>query len=283
MKATSSIRPLTQKLTTAYVTSGIIILLLVAASAAGLRHPSEIYPTVALRKTSLPNDAVNLIVGLPTLLIPIWLARRGNANERHRLLGLVFWPGALFFVTYNATAYTFNLPFNRGWLLALGQLILSIYTIAYLIAIIDAQAVQAAIGASVPARTVGGVLAVLGAAYILRAIGIVVPPLIDPEVIVAETELGTLLADVIIAPAWIIGGLMLWQRKSLGAVIGVGLLYQAAALFLGLIVFLMLQPLFTGGPFLLVDTLVVTAMGLIVFIPFGLSVRGVVKKTTEQV
>jgi hypothetical protein len=282
MKTKSRDKSIPPKLTTAYVASTILVVLLIAASATGLRHPSEIYPTIALRKNAMPNDAVNLIVGLPILLIAMLLARRDNPNENSRCLGLLFWPGALFFVTYNATAYTFSLPLNRGWLLALGQLLLSVYTMAYLIAVIDIQAVQAAIGASVPARLVGGVLAVLGTAYILRVIGIVVPALIDPEVMIAEAELGTLVADAIIAPAWIIGGLLLWRRESLGAVLGAGLLYQAAVLFLGLIVFLMLQPLFTGGPFPLVDTLVVTAMGLIVFIPFGLFVRGVARKATDH-
>lgn len=278
MKATSSIRSLTQKLTTAYVTSGIIILLLIAASAAGLRRPAEIYPTIALRKNAMPNDAVNLIVGLPTLLLPMWLARRNNPNEKSRLLGQRFWPGALFFVTYNAAAYTFNLPFNLGWLLALGQLILSVYTMAYLIAAIDARAVHTATGASMPARLVGGVLAVLGTAYILRVIGIVVPALIDPEVMVAEAELGTLVADATIAPAWIIGGFLFWQRKPLGTVLGAGLLYQATMLFVGLIVLLAVQPVFTGGPFLLVDTVVITAMGMVVFVPFALFIRKAIGK-----
>jgi hypothetical protein len=51
-------------------------------------------------------------------------------------------------------------------------------------------------------------------------------------------------------------------------------------LFIGLIMFLLLQPVLTDAPFVLVDIIVVFIMGLICFIPFGLFVRGVV--STEK-
>lgn len=49
-------------------------------------------------------------------------------------------------------------------------------------------------------------------------------------------------------------------------------------LFIGLIIFLLLQPFLTAAPFALVDVLVIFALGLICFIPFGLFVRDVVSK-----
>ena len=71
-----------------------------------------------------------------------------------------------------------------------------------------------------------------------------------------------------------IGGILLWRRKPLGYVTGAGLLFQASMLFIGLIVFLLLQPLLTAAPFALVDTVVTFILGLICFVPFGLFVRG---------
>jgi hypothetical protein len=59
-------------------------------------------------------------------------------------------------------------------------------------------------------------------------------------------------------------------------VAGLGLLFQGSMLFIGLIIFLLLQPLLTSAPFSIVDVIVVLVMGLICFIPFGLFVRGVV-------
>jgi hypothetical protein len=47
-------------------------------------------------------------------------------------------------------------------------------------------------------------------------------------------------------------------------------------LFIGLIIFLLLQPFLTTAPFVLVDVVVIFIMGMICFIPFALFVRGVV-------
>jgi hypothetical protein len=46
-------------------------------------------------------------------------------------------------------------------------------------------------------------------------------------------------------------------------------------LFVGLIAILLLQPVFTDLPLVFVDVLIVAAMGLICFLPFGLYLRGV--------
>jgi hypothetical protein len=70
---------------------------------------------------------------------------------------------------------------------------------------------------------------------------------------------------------------LLWRRQPLGYIAGVGLLFQASMLFVGLIAWMLLAPLMAGAPFVLVDVIVVFIMGLICFVPFGLYVRGVAK------
>ena len=94
----------------------------------------------------------------------------------------------------------------------------------------------------------------------------------------AETELALQIADVVITPAWVIGGILLWRRQALGYVTGLGLLFQASMLFIALIIFLLLQPFLTTAPFVLVDVVVIFVMGLICFVPFALFVRGMVSK-----
>jgi hypothetical protein len=70
---------------------------------------------------------------------------------------------------------------------------------------------------------------------------------------------------------------LLWRKQALGYVAGAGLLFQTSMLFVGLILVLLLQPLLTNAPFALADVLVVLAMGLIAFIPFGLFLRGLAR------
>jgi hypothetical protein len=267
----SSGLPITRDLTLAYTLSLLVALLMAVASAAALLYPGRLYRTEELRQSFLPNDVVNLLVGLPILLGSMWLARRG------RLIGLLFWPGALFYVLYNSVVYAFGLPLNVGFLLSLLLLTLSGYTTIGLVASIDGKAVQQQLTGAVPERMAGGVLVVLGAVFSFRVIFILAGAILNRTPI-AEAERALHVADLVISPALIVGGVLLWRREPLGYVAGTGLLFQASMLFIGLIVVLLLQPLLTAVPFLPVDTLVVLAMGLVCFVPFALFLRGVASR-----
>ncbi len=269
--ATFDSLPVTRNLTPLVISSSIIALLLAIASVLSLAYPSVIYPAEELRQSFLANDVVNLFIVLPALLVALAFARRG------RLLGLLFWPGALFAVFYNATAYTFGLPLSVGFILALVQATLSAYTTAGLIATIDGEAVQRRIGDSVPTRIAGGALVGSGMLFLLFALSTMISA-VAGKTTIAPHELGVQVADLFVIPALVVGGLQLWQRKPLGSVIGAGLLFQASMLFIGLIAFFILQPLLTTAPFALQDTIVISMMGLIVLIPFGLFLRGILSE-----
>ena len=98
----------------------------------------------------------------------------------------------------------------------------------------------------------------------------------------AETEVALHAWDFLITPAWVIGGVLLWRRKEFGCVTGLGLLFQASMLFVGLIIFLLLRPSLTGESFVLADVVAVFILGLICFIPFALFVRGVLSKRSPS-
>jgi hypothetical protein len=259
--------PIQGKLPIIYAASLLIATLMTAASFAGLRHASTIYPTEELVQAFLPNDVVNFFIGLPILLGSMWLAWRG------RLVGLLCWMGALFFILYNYTAYVFAMPMSWAFLVHLSLVMLSVYTLIGLVANVDRKAVQEGLTGSVPEKFAGGVLAGLGLLFFLRAIGVLVSSF-NRGGSLAETELAVNIADFLITPAWIIGGILLWRHKQFGYVTGLGLLFQGSMLFIALIVFLLLQPLLTTAPFALTDVMVIFVMGIIFFIPFVLFLRG---------
>jgi hypothetical protein len=263
--------PIRRNLTVAYALSLVITLLMTAASIAGILYRTVIYPTDELFQTFMPNDVVNLVIGVPTLLGSMWLARRGL------LIGLLFWPGALLYVLYNYLAYVFAMPPNVVFLLYLTLVMLSVYTIIGILASIDGTAVQQQLSGAVPEKAAGGILAGLGILFSLRVIVVILGAHLN-QTPVATTELAVMVSDFMISPALIIGGVLLWRREALGYVSGMGLLFQSSMLFIGLIFFMLLQPLLTAAPFLLVDVLVVFIMGLVCFVPFALFVRGVVSK-----
>ena len=91
-----------------YALSGLAALLMIGASIAGLLYQSSIYPTDELLLSFVPNDVVNLVIGLPILLGSMGLAWRG------KLIGLLFWPGALLYVLYiyiNYLIFYFHMSF----------------------------------------------------------------------------------------------------------------------------------------------------------------------------
>jgi hypothetical protein len=260
--------PIKRNLKLVYILSFIIASLMAVASIAGILFRSMIYPTDELLGTFISNDVVNLLIGLPITLGSIFLAMRG------KLIGLLFWPGALFFVLYNYLIYVLAMPFNLAFLLHLTLVTLSVYTIIILVASIDGKKIQQRLAGAVHERIAGGILVGMGFLFLLQVVGVMVNSLAN-QMPITETELATHVSDFLISPALVIGGMLLWRRKEFGYVSGLGLLFQASMLFIGLIVFLIIQPFLTSTPFLLVDVLVVFIMGLICFIPLTLFVRGI--------
>jgi hypothetical protein len=138
-----------------------IALLTAVASIASLVYQDDIYPTEALRTSFLANDVVNLFIGLPILLLSMGLAGRG------KVVGLLFWPGALFYGLYNYLAYLFGMPFNGMFPFYLAIVTLSIYTTIGLVAGIDGQALKNRLAGRVPEKLAGGVLTAFGILFML--------------------------------------------------------------------------------------------------------------------
>jgi hypothetical protein len=237
-------------------------LLMTALSLAGLLFPLAIYPSEDLRQSFLTNDVVNLMIGLPVLLGALWLARRG------KLPGLLGLPGALFYVTYNSIACAAAMPLTWPFFVHLAVAILSGLAIFRHLSSVDGAAVQVQLQGRVAERLGAGVLMGFGALFFLRAVA----EFFDGAANWAA--FGVLVADGLTTPFWILGGLSLWRKQPLGYVSGAGLLFQASMLFVGLLVFFILQPFAAGVTFRLADFVVILVMGWVVFVPFGLFLRG---------
>jgi len=239
-----------------------------AVSIGGLLYPSTFYPTSDLLQSFLTNDLVTLFVGPLILLGSMWL------THRDKLVGLLCWPGALLYIIYNYIAYIFGTPFSLFTFAYLALVLLSTYNILDLLKSIDTKSVQERLSTGVPVRTAGLVLVVFGVLFTVRATGMIAEASRD-QTVLPSSEIGVLIADILMSMLWIAGGVLLLRRRPLGYVSGLGLLFVASILFISLIMFLLLQPFLTDAPFVLVDVIVVFIMGLICFIPFGLLVRKV--------
>jgi hypothetical protein len=227
-----------------------------------------LYATTELQQSYLTNDVVNLIVGLPVLVGAIWFARRGS------LLGLLLWPGALLYVVYNYLAYAFGNPL--GWLtfVSLSLVVISVLAIINLIGSIEAEEVKERLVDTVPRRFAGWVMIIFGIFFIFRIAGIITSAFTE-QMPLPFTEIGVAVADVTLSILLIAGGVLLLRRKALGFVAGLGLLFAASTLFIGLLIYFILQPFVLDVFFAWGDFLVVLLMSLLCFVPLGLYVRGI--------
>jgi len=254
----------------AFAGSLAIAALIILGCTIGLMHPTSIYSTKEILRDSLPADLVNLL-GMPLLLASIWLARHG------RLVGLLLWPGALFYLLYHDIVFLFARPLSALFLLHLVLATINLYVLASLVFSVDGMAVRQRLAGRVPEKVGAGVLVGLGVLFFAWAAAVMVIALVKRNPIDAS-ELALRITDALMSPSWIIGGVLLWRREALGYVVGLGLLFQASMLFIGLITLFLLQPLISGNLFRPRDVLVVFAMGLICFVPFVLFTRGATLK-----
>ncbi|HEX9117184.1 MAG TPA: hypothetical protein VGA61_14040 [Anaerolineae bacterium] len=244
-------------------TSSVILALLMAtASVAGLLYSAIIYPTAELRRWMVANDAVNLVVGVPLLLGSLRLARRG------RLLGLLSWPGALFYVMYVYLAYLLSVPFGAAFLPYLLIFSLSTYTLISLMASLDGEAVRQKLTGRVPARLFAAIFLGLGGLILAREVALIMIAL-GSHAAVDGQQLAQWIDDFTLAcPALLIVGAALWQRRALGYLAGPGLFLQYGVLSIGLIPGMAsASPPDAGG------MIVALVMAVICLVPFAWFVR----------
>jgi hypothetical protein len=258
-----------------YVISTVIAVLMTLASIAGLLFPERLYPTEDLRNSFLANEVVNLLIGLPILVLSMWRARRGHLD------GLLLWPGALLYILYNYVAYTIGIPYSLLTVVYLALVLLSAYAILDLSRKIDQHSLQKQLGGFRVIKISGWVLTILGSLFLLRALGTLVMSQMN-QFTLPVAEMGVLVADMLLSTIWIVGGVLLIRRKPLGIAGGLALLFSASALFLALIIFLLLGPVLAGTVIPLADIIVVLAMGMTCFIPFYFYLRAVLSKENHH-
>jgi hypothetical protein len=250
-----------------YISSVILAAIMAGTSLIGLIVPSATYSSQELAETFVPNDVLNLFIGLPVLLLSVWLAFRGT------LLGLLLWPGALFYVVYTYLTYIFSIPFNVLYFGYFMLVVGSVYSIIVLLLKLEATSIYRKLESVVPARTTGIILTVFGSLFAIRALGILIGSTLSGKPL-AVTEFGLNITDLIITPFWVVGGVLLIKRKKSGYLVGLGILYQATMLMIGLLAYLGLSSIMTDRSFNLTDFIVVLALSLIFIIPFVLFIRG---------
>lgn len=255
----------------------VLIVLLVALSVTGIVFNKELYPDEDLRAAFLPNDIVNLLLGLPLISWSLIM------TLRKKLLGLLCYPGALLYCTYLYATYLLGMPFGVLFIPYLLVVVLSIYTLMGLIANMDVEGIGQQLGGHVPVRSAGYILlgiAVLLLIYQFSTISMALVQHESPD----QLLIAQWIVDLLIAvPPVLITSIFMIRRKAFGYAFGMSLLFLLSALFISLLPFMIIRSVLTGAQPDWVDNVVVAISSLICVIPFGLYVKGLKKPDRQSV
>lgn len=226
--------PIQGRLALPLALSSLLAGLLAVSAAAGVLATPWLYPDEALALAFAPVDLLNLVVALPLLLGSMIGVARG------RWVWLLCWPGVLLWIYYNEVACFLAVPSGPAAPAHLGLATGSVYTLAALLWTIDAEAVAGRLRGKVPERSAAALLVGLTALFVLRAMALWIGALTGGSPI-EPVDRAVMVGDLTTAPAWIAGGVLLWRRRPLGYVLGLGLLLLYTLLFLGLVPLLLYQ------------------------------------------
>jgi hypothetical protein len=280
--------PAKRDLTLSYRTSLIVAALMAFASAGGLLLGSGglygPHPTHSLGVTEaeagvllpgfLGQDAFSLFVGLPLLLGSLWLARRGS------LIGLLFWPGVLFYALYWYVLYLTGAPFSVLFLVYVPLVTLSAFTTIGLVSSIDGEEVRRRLSDAVPARVIGAILVVLGLLTLAQdASGALITALVEDAPADPAARSVWIVDLALQAPTVIVGGVLLWHHQPLGYVAGAGLLLQYGLSAVGFVAGMVLESVLAGSPLDAATSIVLLVFGIVCCVPLAFFVRGAIART----
>lgn len=173
---------------------------------------------------ALGQDWIDLVVGVPALVIAAVGARRGS---RAATLALA---GGFVYTLYTFVLYAFAVHFNRAFLVYCATLGLSFYGLAALVPVLADGDARGWLRAGAPRRLAGGILAGTGALFALMWLAEVVPAVASGTTPATITEIGLFTNPVqvidlsVILPALMIGGVGLARGTMPGVVMGPALL-----------------------------------------------------------
>jgi hypothetical protein len=216
--------PIKNKLTLAYALSGVLAVLLVVSSVAGLLYGSRgLYETYPAKLAGLVGqDVITLVVGLPLLVASVWLTARGSTR------GLLLWTGTLFYFGYSYYFYVIG-GFNALFLTYIAIVSTSLYGLLSLLFNTDPETLKASFGPRTPTRLVGGFLVGYSLLFALMWVGLSLTSAVAGTRPDEVTHSVVAIDCTVLLPLLFFGGLLLWRRGAWGYVLGGFLLVKMAA------------------------------------------------------
>lgn len=229
-----SVPPRPAARTAAYVLSGAIAALMIAASLAGLLVDGLYHEGAWAREAFRGGDVITLTVAAPLLIISLIMSIRGS----HRAEPV--WIGMIVYTLYNYAYAAFGAAFNDAFLLHIALFSMSVFALACAIPNLDLAAIARTFRDAIGARTIGVFLVIVGAGQGGLWIFLVVRNAITGEVLhdipVWGQHLVFALDLALLVPSLVLAGVLLARRRPFGFLLGTAMAVFGAVYQLNLMV-----------------------------------------------
>jgi len=164
------------------------------------------------------QDLVDLIVGVPLLLLSFYYTSRGN-----RVASLIY-GGTLFYIMYSFIIYCFGINFNRFFLFYCLTLSLSLYSFILFFSELRQQKVEEWFDRA-PVRWVSVYLVVVALIFYMLWLKSIVPAILNNQVPADVSDYNLLVNPVhvidlvFVLPGLILGALLIRRKLGLGYII----------------------------------------------------------------
>jgi len=162
------------------------------------------------------QDIVNLFIVVPILLFAAFFAWRKSK------LGLLIWSGAVFYLAYSYTIYSFGLHFNNLFIAYCLILGLSFYSLVYFLISSLSENVSQWFASDVSTKPTGIFLVVIAVLFYFIWLSEIIPAILINATPKSIIESGLLINPVhvldiaICLPALIVTGIALIKKKNIG-------------------------------------------------------------------
>lgn len=229
-----SVPPRPAARTAAYVLSGAIAALMIAASLAGLLVDGLYHEGAWAREAFRGGDVITLTIAAPLLIISLIMSIRGS----HRAEPV--WIGMIVYTLYNYAYAAFGAAFNDAFLLHIALFSMSVFALACAIPNLDLAAIARTFRDAIGARTIGVFLVIVGAGQGGLWIFLVVRNAITGEVLhdipVWGQHLVFALDLALLVPSLVLAGVLLARRRPFGFLLGTAMAVFGAVYQLNLMV-----------------------------------------------
>ena len=246
-----------------FMSSTIILVLVFLVSLYGILYHDKIYST-SQNINNLATDWMNLLIIIPLFIISLLLVSKDNN------IGLLLWPGILFYLVFIYLFYSIAISFQWISLLYLTITPLCGYTSIGIIGKMDSDKAYNFLTNRLPSSLTGGLLLLFGLFFLALDLVNIIGYLSNSSPLEIDQYTAWIVDFTVGIPLLLIGGFLLIQKKNLGYVLSLGLLLYIILLDFGVSVLYIFKWFFNEPDFDPGALIIFSVITLICFSPIYL-------------